>query len=121
MVSGEERMKYEKDIKATIEKLSELVSQKILSVKIGTELSISEIVREYYAEQGYVFMDIGNGEGYGWSRDGGKTYVAADNDLFDVMAKSEKLIDGKRYLDFSKYENMAVGLPFNIPFVVKEV
>ena len=114
-------MKYEKDIKTTSEELSELVSQKILSLKLGTEISISEIVREYYAEQGYVFMDIGNGEGYGWSRDGGKTYVATDYDLFDVMEKTEKLIEGKRYLDFSKFENMAVGLPFNIPSVVKEV
>lgn len=114
-------MKYEKDIKATIERLSEIVGQKILSLKVGTEISISEIVREYYAEQGYVLMDIGDGEGYGWSRDGGKSFVATDNDLFDVMDKTEKLIEGKRYLDFSKFDNMAVGLPFNIPFVVKEV
>ena len=114
-------MKYERDRKETIEKLTNIVVQKILSIKAGTEISISEIVREFFAEQGYVFMDIGIGEGCGWTHDGGKTFVLTDDDLFEVLSNTEKLIDGKRYMDFSKYENTAVGLPFNIPFIVEEV
>ena len=54
------------------------------------------------------------------TKDSGKTYVIASSDLFEVLDCIMKKLEGKRVLDFSEYEDMIVGLPFNLNFTIRE-
>ena len=80
--------------------IADQVYQKIMLLDEGTETSISDIVRELYKENDYG--------------------VEQDNvDLWAVMDIVEEKLDGKRVLDFSKWNGIMAGLPYNLPFVIR--
>ncbi len=108
------------DREQTIEMLSERVTAAILEMELGGEASIAELAGEWYRSRGYEFRHIGLEHGYVWTRDGGATYAFEDIDLFDVLERVTKKLKGRRVLDFSRYRNLAVGLPYNLQFTVKE-
>ena len=106
--------------KDEIQRVAECVKEKILTLPLGAETAISEIVRDHYESLGYEFIHGGIKTGYGFSRDGGKTFALLDMDMFNVLDLVTKLLKGERILDFSEYFNAVVGMPYNIPFIVRE-
>lgn len=106
--------------KAIIKAVSEKVSANILASDIGSETSISYLVSLIYKPQGYEFRHLGIDYGYGWTKDGGRTYAIKDSDLFDVLDQVSQNLSGKRELDFSKYNDMVVGLPYNLQFTIRD-
>ena len=62
-------------------------------------------------------MDI-PGPGTG---DGGSTFVIDADDLFEVWGKVMDRLEGQCKLDYSKYDNMVVGLPYNLEFTVRKI
>jgi len=54
-------------------------------------------------------------------KDGGATFAIEDSDQFDVLDQVTKMLDGQRVLDFSQYDGMIVGLPYNLKFTVRTV
>ena len=87
---------------------------------IGSKASIARLVQLHYELLGYVSRHLGINYGYGWTKDSGKTYGIASGDLFEVLDCIMKKMEGKRVLDFSEYEDMIVGLPFNLNFTIRE-
>ena len=85
----------------------------------GTEISIGDIVREYLKSKQYSLVYIDNKYGWIWTKDNGLTYIIKDSDLFKVMDIVEKKLSKLRILDFSKYDSLYIGLPYNIPFIIK--
>ncbi|MBR2807349.1 MAG: hypothetical protein IKE18_11310 [Oscillospiraceae bacterium] len=106
--------------KDEIQRVAECVKEKILTLPLGAETAISEIVRDHYESLGYEFIHGGIETGYGFSRDGGKTFALLDMDMFNVLDLVTKLLRGQRILDFSEYFNAVVGMPYNIPFIIRE-
>lgn len=86
----------------------------------GSKASIARLVQLHYELLGYESRHLGINHGYGWTTDSGKTYGIASGDLFEVLDCIMKKLEGKRVLDFSEYENMIVGLPFNLNFTIRE-
>jgi hypothetical protein len=89
--------------------VSEIVDV-LLSVPEGTELATSDVIKQLY---GHEYLTCGDyeiyGEKYGF------------DDFFEIHARVRK--QAKRrglILDDSKYDGMATGLPFHIPFVVRK-
>jgi uncharacterized Fe-S cluster protein YjdI len=83
--------------KAIIKAVSEKVSANILASDIGSETSISYLVSLIYKPQGYEFRHLGIDYGYGWTKDGGRTYAIKDSDLFDVLDQvSQNLCSSSR-------------------------
>ncbi|MBR2672628.1 MAG: hypothetical protein IKE27_10570 [Oscillospiraceae bacterium] len=113
-------MTSEKTRKEEILRAAEYVKEKIFTLPLGSETSISKIVRDHYMSLGYEFIHGGTDTGYGFSDDGGKTFVLLDLDMFDVLDLVTKLLKGQRILDFSEYFNAVVGMPYNIPFIIRE-
>ena len=74
---------------------------------------------EYFRALGYESKHLGIDLGYCWTKDGGKTYAIIEMDLFDVQDQVIQNLEGKRTLDYSHYEDMVVGLPFNLRFILK--
>lgn len=107
--------------KQTIEQLSERVASAILELPVGDEASIAQLVGAWYSEQGYEFMHIDVNHGYVWTKDGGATFAIEDSEQFDVLDRVTKKLDGQRVLDFSKYDGIVVGLPYNLHFTVRAV
>ena len=103
----------------TIEMLSGKAAEFILELNDGAEASISGIVNILYRSQGYECKHIDINHGYSWTRDGGVTFVIDSDDLFDVWGKVMDRLEGKRVLDYSKYDDMVVGLPYNLNFTVR--
>ena len=95
-----------------LESLVNQVCNRIRLLPLGTETSIYTIVRSIYSEQGYDCS-------HGWSRDGGKTYIIIDTDLFDVLEQVKDRLSQEYVLDFSAYKGLVVGLPYCTPFVLK--
>lgn len=110
----------EKNKKKTIEDLATKVYDKILLLDEGTEISISQIVRKLYEEQGYKFIYLNSCNGYVWTKNRGITFSIKDNDQFEVLHIVKDKLKGQRVLDSSKYKGMCVGLPYNIPFIIKK-
>ena len=106
--------------KQIITRIVDDLSQEIMTMEIGSQASIARLVHLHYEPLGYESKHLGINLGYGWTKDSGKTYVIAGSDLFDVLDGVMKKLKGKRVLDFSEYENMIVGLPFNLNFTVRE-
>ena len=96
--------------KAIIKAVSDRVSADILASDIGSETSISYLVSLIFKPQGYEFRHL---------KDGGHTYAIKDSDLFDVLDQVTQNLSGKRELDFSKYKDMVVGLPYNLQFTIR--
>ena len=92
--------------------MNEIVSEIVdvlLSLPEGTELATSDVIKQLY---GYEYLTCGDYEIYG------KSY--GFEDFFEIDAKVHKLAKKRGLiLDDSKYDGMATGLPFHIPFVVR--
>ena len=88
--------------------VSEIVDV-LLSLPEGTELDISDVVKQLQGEEYVTWGDYEiNGKKYGFE------------DFFEIDAKVHKLAKKRGLiLDDSKYDGMATGLPFHIPFVVR--
>lgn len=110
----------EKNKKKTVEDLATKVYDKILLLDEGTEISISQIVRKLYEEQGYKFIYLNSCNGYVWTKDGGTKFSIEDYDQFEVLHIVKDKLKGQRILDFSKHDGMNEGMPYNIPFIIKK-
>lgn len=106
--------------KQIIGRLVDDLSQEILAMDIGSKASIARLVQLHYELLGYESRHLGINHVYGWTKDSGKTYGIASSDLFEVLDCIMKKMEGKRVLDFSEYEDMIVGLPFNLNFIIWE-
>ncbi|MDE6087178.1 MAG: hypothetical protein K2G25_02200 [Oscillospiraceae bacterium] len=104
-----------------IKNLAIQVCNIILLLEEGTEVSISQIVAEIYEKQGYEFICRGAGGGYIWTKDGGTTFAIENDDQFEVLNIVKNRLKGQRVLDFSKYYNKYVGLPYNLSFMIKKI
>ncbi|MDE5861355.1 MAG: hypothetical protein K2H28_04095 [Ruminococcus sp.] len=109
----------EKNKQKTIEDLADKVCDKILSLDEGTEISISEIVREIYKKQGYKFICLTHC-GYVWTKDNGVTFSIKDFDQFEILNIVEDKLQGQVILDFSKHEGLDEGLPYNLDFIIRK-
>ncbi len=99
--------------------ISNRVVDWIMSQPCGTEISLREIFNQIYAKEGFRWI---RHEEKGWvsSNDNGATYLIADWDLFGILKEVESILTvNKRQLDFSKWHNMYVGLPYNLTFVIR--
>ncbi|MDD7772341.1 MAG: hypothetical protein PT958_06245 [Firmicutes bacterium] len=90
--------------------VSEIVDV-LLSLPEETELATSDIIKQLY---GHEYLTCGDyeihGEMYGFK------------DFFEIDSRVHKLAKKKGLiLDDSKYDGMATGLPFHIPFVVRRI
>ena len=112
--------KREGSRKEIVEKLSEAITEKILQMDIGSQDSIGHLAGEYYRALGYESRHLGIDLGYCWTKDGGKTYSINEMELFDVLDQVIRNLEGKRILYYSHYENMVVGLPFNLRFILRK-
>ena len=65
-------------------------------------------------------MHLGPDTGWVWTNDHGKTYALRDMDKMKVLTLVEKQLRSEFKLDFSRYEGLAVGLPYNIQFVIRK-
>lgn len=100
--------------------IAEKVFSWLMEQPIGKEISLREAFEKVYYDEGYRWV---RHESRGWvsSKDDGKTYLIEDMDLFDVLDSVEKKMNAeKRILDFGKWENQCVGVPYNLPFVIRE-
>ena len=113
--------KRETDRETAVRTVSHAAAELILSLPVGTETTIAQVVGYYCEELGYKWGRIEGVMDYGWTKDGGKSFLIADDDLFEVQNNVISALNGKRELDNSKYAMMEVGLPYNIPFVIREV
>ena len=111
--------KREGSRKEIIERLSAAITEKILQMNIGSSDSIGRLASECYRALGYESKHLGIDLGYCWTKDGGKTYAIKEMDLFDVQDQVIQNLDGKRTLNYSHYEDMIVGLPFNLRFILE--
>ena len=105
--------------KAILSRLIKYECEYIRQMKEGEEESFAHIANQYYEVLGYESMHLGIDIGYGWTKDSGTTYVIRSTDLFYVLDEVAKTLSDEIDLDFSKYEGMVVGLPFNLQFTVK--
>ena len=112
--------KREGSRKEIIERLSATITEKILQMDIGFADSIGHLASEYFRALGYESRHLGIDLGYCWTKDGGKTYAIKEMDLFEVQDLVVRNLEGKRTLDYSHYEDMVVGLPFNLRFIIRE-
>lgn len=99
--------------------MSDKVCDKILSLDEGTEISVSDIIRELYKEQGYKFICLAN-YGYVWTKDNGFTFSIKDFDQFEILNIVKNKLKGKITLDFSKHDGLDEGLPYNLDFIVRK-
>lgn len=93
----------------TMNKIVSEIVDVLLSLPEGTELATSDVILQLY---GHEYLTCGDyeiyDEKYGF------------DDFFEIDARVRK--QAKKMgliLDNSKYDGMAVGLPFHIPFVVR--
>ena len=103
--------------KLVVEMTSRYAVEEIRGMKNGRETSIMEITKDLFDCYGYKFMSIGNGNG--WSKDGGQTCILEEDDLFEVLERTEELLRDEIELDSSKYDNQKVGIPYAIDFTVR--
>lgn len=95
------------------------VCDRIRALSIPAEVATSQIVRAIYLEKGYEYIYADGAHGWVWSRDGGITYAVDGKDEFDIYYLVVKRLQKEFWLDFSKYAGMTLGLPNNIPFLVR--
>ena len=97
------------------------VCDEIRKLGDGAETSISILVHLYYTAAGYESMHLGPDTGWVWTNGHGKTYALRDMDKMKVLTLVEKQLRSEFKLDFSRYKGLAVGLPYNIQFVIRKV
>ena len=100
--------------------LTDALCETILNMEIGSKTSIGRLVNQHFESLGYEPRHLGISLGWGWTKDGGKNYVVAGDDLFTVLDLVTEKLEGKRTLDFSEYENTVVGLPYNLDFTIRD-
>ena len=100
--------------------LAKQVADVIMEMEIGSKTSISCIVDELLSAKGYESKHLGINLGYCWTKDSGITYLLEEEELFDVLYQVEELLQDKRELDFSEFENQFVGLLYDLPFVIRD-
>ena len=105
-----------RDKAQTIQTLSEKTAAAILRLNDGDEACIAQLLDEWYRGQRYEFKHIDIHHGYVWAKDGGATFALKDNDQFDILNQVTNMLEGKRGLDFSKYDSMVVGLLYDLYF-----
>ena len=105
----------------TIKMLSEKIAEVILKMNDGDEASIARLVSEWYKSQGYECKYVDSRHGWAWTKDGGVTFALEIDDQFDILEQVTDMLKGKRELDFSAYDGMVVGLPYNLRFKVRKV
>lgn len=110
----------EKRKETVIREVTEVLAEKIRAMEFGERASINPLVTYHYMEQGYEKKHLGFQICYALTKDGGTTYLLKDTDLFEVMDRLGEKLKGDRFLDFSAYEDMVVGLPYNLTFVVRK-
>ena len=110
----------EKRKETVIREVTDVLAETILKMEIGERASINPLVTYHYMKLGYEKKHLGIHIGDALTKDGGETYLLKDMDLFDVMDRLEEKLKGDRILDFSAYEDMVVGLPYNLTFVVRK-
>ena len=99
--------------------ISNKIVEWIMDQPCGTEISLNKIFTQIYAKEGYQWI---RHDEKGWvsSNDNGVSYLIEDWDLFEILEEVESILTfNKRQLDFSKWDNMCVGLPYNVPFVIR--
>lgn len=112
-------IKREGDKRKIIRELVNIIYGRLVLMEKGTKISISKMVKDIYVPRGYSFMHVNVHKGYVWTKDGGATYAITDWDQFEVLEKVDEKLKGKVRLDFSEYEGMAVGLPYNLHFTIR--
>lgn len=105
----------------TIEHISKKLYSVIRSMKEGSQDSIAHLVSLYYTGKGYEYHWLDEKHGHGWTKDGRKTFSVCIEDLFLILDKTSDLLKDEVELDFSKYKDMVVGLPFNLMFTVRHL
>ena len=110
----------EKRKETMIREVVKVMEQEILAMEIGSGDRLGRMVTNYYTQRGYQKKHLGIHIGDALTKDGGETYLLKDTDLFEVLEQLSGKLKGKRILDFSAYDNMFVGLPYNLVFVVRE-
>lgn len=103
-----------------IKEISKAVAEKLRVMPEGSSTSISMVVSQILKSRGYesIYVDLNHGRV--WTKDKGVTYAIQDFDKIDVLYEVEKFLKNEIVLDFSEYDGMDVGLPYNIRFIVKK-
>ena len=109
----------EREKEKIIEELAQEMEKKLLRMRIGTRISIAEMIWEYYRSKGYTFIHMGVDIGYVWTKDGGETFSITDWEEEDVLSRVAYKLKGKRKLDFSFHGSRVIGIPHNIPFILR--
>ena len=99
--------------------VTEEVCKRIRTLGVGAEVAISQIVRDIYHEKGYELKHADGRHGWVWTRDGCETYSLQDSDQFIVLDQAIKELSKEYRFDFTKSKGLVVGLPYNIPFIVR--
>lgn len=85
----------------------------------GTEISLREAFEKTYGDEGYEWVRLEN-KGWVSSKDGGKTYLIEDMDLFEILTIVKKKMKAEnKILDFSKWDNKCVSVAYNLSFVIR--
>ena len=103
--------------------ITELVSKLHSAIRCmpeGSKDTIGKLVSRVFAAQGYEYRWLDPRNCHGWTKDDGKTCALSEEDLFDVMDKLDASLDGEIILDYSEYDHLIVGLPFNLSFTVRK-
>lgn len=87
-----------------------------LADKVGEEVSVSELVLQVYGAPKTEYL----GPFTGWVRHF-DAFTLIEDDYWKIYDSFTKLVDKRKEyeLDSSRYAGMTVGLPYNIPFIVK--
>ena len=107
--------------KEAIELLMPQVCDYISQMQDGDKETMLRIVDAIYESQGYELQHLGIDIGYAWTKDGGQTYVLDTWDLMEVLHLTGERLKDTVKLDFSEYDNLVVGLPYNLDFTVRKV
>lgn len=105
---------------AIIKQVAVEVADYIRDLPDGAEATIGRILHILLTEKGYESKHLGMSYGYSYTKDDGQTYIIKGFDQVDIQYKVMDLLEGEIELDFSKWENMIVGLPYNLSFVVRK-
>ena len=116
---GKRKIVREGNKEDTVASVAAKACERIRSLGVGTEISISQIVRGIYLEKGYEFLFADGGHGYVWTKDGCETFSIQDTDQFMILDQVIIGLEEEYCLDFSKYRGLTVGLPYNIPFIIR--
>lgn len=103
-----------------IKQLAGEVADYIRDLPDGGEATIGRILHILLTEKGYENKHLGMSYGYSYTKDDGKTYIIKGFDQVDIQYKVIDILEGEIELDFSKWNNMIVGLPYNLSFVVRK-